>query len=97
MAEFTAAYRGLRARAQRVTAQRRARLRRALASAGLGADAPVNVLHNALIAAQRGRPWRGVDTAALRHARHIERDLYLAEALVARWAARQVEKLACDS
>lgn len=86
-AEWSAQYRRLSARADRVRAMRHARMDRACREAGIGQFHGC-VLHNALIAADQGRPWRGVDTAKLRLAHRIERSLFDAHRIVSRWARR---------
>ena len=81
-------YRALKARAERSRASRAVALNRACREAGIGAYHGC-VLHNALISADQGRPWRETDTSALRHARRIERDLFAADRIVNRLVTRR--------
>jgi hypothetical protein len=85
--QWAAQYRSMMAAAERSRASKRVLLDRACRDAGIG-EYHGCVLHNALIGADRGQPWRGVNGSALRRARRIEGDLFAAHAIVDRWARR---------
>lgn len=85
--QWSAQYRRMAAMASRSRASRRVALDRACRAAGIG-DYHGCILHNALVAADRGQPWRGVDTSELRRARRIESSLFDALHIVDRWARR---------
>lgn len=80
-------YRSLKRRAEASRKSKGVALDRACREAGIGAFHGC-VMNNALISAEQGRPWREVDYSALRRARRIERSLFDADRIVARWASR---------
>jgi hypothetical protein len=84
----SAEYRALKSRADRSRASRHVALNRVCREAGIGAYHGC-VLHNALISADQGRPWRDTDTSALRRARRLERDIFAASRIVDRLVTRR--------
>ena len=50
------------------------------------------VLHNALLSANEGRPWPGVDTGLLRQAYYTELHMFDGYAIVDRWARRKLAR-----
>jgi hypothetical protein len=85
--EWQRRYRALRECAERIQKMRRARLNRVCREAGFG-EYHGCVLHNALIAAERGQPWRGIDYSKARRARRIADSLFEPSRVVARWAQK---------
>jgi hypothetical protein len=74
----------LKRRAQAVSAQRRRRFRLMCSEAELEPPA----LHNALVGADRGRPWPGIDYSKARRARKFQARIFDAEAILDRYYAR---------
>lgn len=68
--EFQSRAQLARARAERITNYRRTAMRQALRAAGTGDG--LNVLHNALLSAEQGKPWPEIDYKAARLARFLE-------------------------
>ena len=81
-----------RARALRIRAMRRERLDRVCLTAGLGHYNGCSV-HNALLSADQGRPWRGVDYSLARRARRLADALCEADAIASRYADRTMPRL----
>ena len=63
---------------------RRASLERTLRAAGLD----FGTLHNAMVGAHYGKPWRGVDYSLARKAQRQQRELFSASAILDRWCER---------
>lgn len=81
-------YRRMRTIADRIQRQRTERARRVAAAAGLDPSMPFHHAHNALVARERGRPWRGVDYALAREVRRLEVERWVGHDIVRRWVHR---------
>ena len=86
--EWRRRYSHMRDIADRVVAMRIARIRRLASDAGLDGSIFAIHINNAMVAAEMGRPWVGVDYSLVRQAARLERALYEPYRIVSRWDKR---------
>jgi hypothetical protein len=85
----SAEYRALKARATRSRISKIARVRRIAAEAGIDPGMPFVHASNALCGLEYGRPWPNVDYSKVRLVSRLEREIFAADHLVDRLAARR--------
>lgn len=91
--EFQLKARLARARAERITAYRRETMRRALDLSGIGRCSGLNVLHNALLAHDCGKPWQEVNYSAARLALRLESTMDVGHRIADAYVSRMLAQL----
>lgn len=92
-AEWKAAVTAAHARAARVTSMLMDRARQTATDAGLDGSIVGTHVHNALGAAQVGRPWRGVDYGKVRLANRLMQQSYRPQELADAYASRTLSQV----
>ena len=82
-----------RDRADRIRAMRDRAMREALTLAGIGAWSGLNVLHNALISADQGKPWAEVNYHHARRAAWLESRLFDGHAIANTYICRLLREV----
>lgn len=88
IAQFQSRAQLARERAGRIRSYRDAAMRQALTESGIGAWTGLNVLHNALLAREEGKPWQEVNYSAARRAARLESQLFEADAIATAYIDR---------
>jgi hypothetical protein len=82
----SAEYRALKIRAELSRASKLATMRRIAAECGLGEHW---LAHNAMVARDTGRPWRGVDYSGVRRVMRLHAEMFAAHRLVDELVSRR--------